>query len=105
MELAPQQIAILQSLHALGFEIVAFPMYASHVGARKGNCAALLAPVEAGGFTLFGSPAYLIEGNLAVRVSDKSGSWFVWKKTRVEATPERIADLEAFAKSLTDALK
>jgi hypothetical protein len=104
MELTPRQIAALNRLHSRGFEIVAFPMYASYVGARKGNCAMLLAPLDGGSFSVFGAPAYLIDGNLGVRIAGKDGNWFVWKKFRVEATPERIAELEAFARALAEAL-
>ena len=45
MELTPQQKDILDRLRSRGLEIVAFPMFESLVGVRKGNCAALLAPV------------------------------------------------------------
>jgi hypothetical protein len=104
MELTRQQIAALEALHARVFEIVAFPMYASYVGARRGNCASLLAPVEGGAFCVFGTAVYLIGGNLGVRVTGKDGDWFVWKKERVEATPARLAELEAFSSALAEAL-
>jgi hypothetical protein len=104
MELTPQQIAILERLHTRGFEIVAFPMYASHVGIRKGDCAALLSAVAAGGFTLFGSAAFLIGENFTVRVARDGRDWFVWKKERLEATPPRLAELERFTTELSEAL-
>ena len=104
MELSPQQIAILERLHSRGFEIVAFPMYASHVGIRKANCAALLSAIPSGGFTLFGSASYLISGNFTVRVTRDGGDWFVWKKEKLEATPARVAELEAFTSELSEAL-
>jgi hypothetical protein len=31
-----------------------------------------------------------------VRVRDKGQTWFVWKKQRLEATPERLAELDRF---------
>ena len=104
MDLTPQQIAILERLHSRGVEIVAFPMYASHVGIRKGNCAALLAAVASGSFTLFGSASYLIGGNFTVRVTRDGGDWFVWKKERLEATPARVAELETFTAELSKAM-
>jgi len=104
MELTPQQIRILEGLHAREFEIVAFPMYAEYVGVRKGNCAALLAPIDSGGFRLFGDPTYLVGGNLGARVAHPDGHWFVRKQERVEATPERMAELEQFSADLSDAL-
>jgi hypothetical protein len=101
MDLSPQQLAILQRLHLAGFEIVAFPMYANYVGTRKGNCAALLAPAAAGGFSIFGAPAYLIGGNFSVRVRRDGREFFVWKKESLEVTPARLAELDAFAAELS----
>jgi hypothetical protein len=105
MDLSPQQLVILQRLHTAGFEIVAFPMYANHVGTRKQNCAALLAPAAAsGGFGIFGAPAYLIGGNFSVRVRRDGREFFVWKKQAIDVTPERLAELDAFAAELSQAL-
>ena len=99
-ELSPQQIAVLERLLAAGFTGVAFPLYANAVGVRKGSCAALLDPVPNGGFRLFGEPSFLIEGNLTVRVFDRQKTWFVWKKQRLEATSERLSELEEFVREL-----
>jgi len=99
-ELSAQQIAILQRLIANEFAIVAFPLYANAVGVRKGGCAALLDPIANGGFRLFGEPCVLIEGNLTVCISEKEKSWFVWKKQRVEATAERLSELQHFVTEL-----
>jgi len=104
VELTPQQIDILKRLHARGFEIVAFPMYASHVGVRKGNCAALLTPTIAGSFQLFGSPSYLIAGNFSVRVTREGRVWYAWKKEKIEVTAERLAELARFSEELSAGL-
>jgi hypothetical protein len=104
MDLSPQQVAILQRLHTAGFEIVAFPMYANYIGTRKGNCAALLAPAAVGGFDIFGTPAYLIGGNFSARVQRNGREFFVWKKESLERTPARLAELDAFAAELSQAL-
>jgi hypothetical protein len=104
MELTPQQIRTIERLQQRAFEIVAFPMYANYIGVRKGNCAALLAQASAAGFTVFGAPSYLIAGNLTAKVAHESGQWFVWKKDRLEATPDREAELAAFTRDLSDAL-
>jgi len=104
MELSPPQLLILQRLHIAGFEIVAFPMYANYIGARKGNCAALLAPAASGGFDIFGTPAYLIGGNFSVRVQRDGREFFVWKKESLEVTPERLAELEACVTELSHVL-
>jgi hypothetical protein len=104
MELSPQQLAILNRLHERGLEIVAFPMYESYVGVRRGNCGALLAPAGSGGFTIYGEPSYLVAGGLGARTIQSDGHWFVRKKDKIAATPERTAELESFAAELVSAL-
>jgi|SRR5579863_1751895 hypothetical protein len=99
-EFSSQQIGILERLVAKEFSLVAFPLYANAVGVRKGSCAALLDPIANGGFRVFGEPCVLLEGNLTVRISEKNKSWFVWKKQRLEATAERISELEGFVAEL-----
>ena len=99
-EFSPQQMEILQRLIAREFSLVAFPLYANAVGVRKGSCAALLNPVANGGFTVFGEPCILLDGNLTVRIKKKDKAWFVWKKQRVEATRELIAELEKYVAEL-----
>jgi hypothetical protein len=99
-ELTAQQVAILERLVSSGFSIVAFPLYANAIGVRKGSCAALLEPVPGSGFRVFGEPCVLLEGNLTVRVADKGKSWFVWKKLRVEATAERVGELDRLVSEL-----
>jgi hypothetical protein len=106
VNLSPAQIRILERLRADHFEIVAFPMYANHIGVRKGSYAALLAPSAATGtFTIFGTPSYLIAGNLTVKVERSHRQYFVWKKDQLEVTPERERELAAFARSLTSILE
>jgi len=104
MDLTSQQISILERLHRRKFKIVAFPMYANYVGVRKGNCAALLAPVAGSGFDVYGQPAYLIGGNLSARIRRDGRDWFVWKKEKLDVTPARLAELDVFSKELTNAL-
>ena len=100
----PEQAAILQRLAAHDFRIVAFAMYENYVGVRKGNCAALLAPQVSGGFSIYGHPTYLVAGNLSAKILQGDGHYFIAKKDRVEATSERIAELEAFSAELAEAL-
>jgi hypothetical protein len=99
-ELSPNQIRILERLISQGFTPVAFPLYANAVGIRKGSCAALLDSIPAGGFRVFGEPCLLLDGNLTVRLTEKGKSWFVWKKQRLEATPERLLELDCFIAEL-----
>jgi hypothetical protein len=103
MELTSQQIATLERLRSTGIDIVAFPMYESYIGVRKGNCGALLKP-EASGFSLYGEPSYLVAGLPSALTIQSDGHWFVRKKDKLAATPERTAELETFAAELADAL-
>ena len=103
-ELTAQQVATLERLISGGFSVVAFPLYANAVGIRREGCAALLEPVPGNGFRLFGEPCVLLEGNLSVRVVDQGKSWFVWKKLRLEATSERVRELERFVSDLKSQL-
>jgi hypothetical protein len=104
MDLSPHQLSILERLHSLGFEIVAFPIYANYVGVRQTSCAALLAPVPSGGFTIFGAPSYLINGNFSVHVTRNGRDLFVWKNQHLEATHARLAELDAFRSALSSVL-
>jgi hypothetical protein len=104
LELSPKQIGILEKIAVNGFAIVAFPLYASAVGVRKGNCAALLIPVPNRGMKLLGDPCWLVNGNLSVRVQRNSVELFVWKKEEAEATRERLAEVSAFRKEIEDLL-
>jgi hypothetical protein len=99
-ELTAQQMSILERIVSKGFSIVAFPLYANAVGVRRGDDVALLDPIPGNGFRLFGEPCVLLDGNLTVRVTDQGKSWFVWKKSRMEATPERLGQLEQFVSEL-----
>ena len=104
LELSEQQIGVLERLRERGFALVAFPLYASHVGVRRGECAALLATVPGDGLRLFGDVFYMLGGNPAVRVTRGGREVFVWKTKEVAATPERNAELAGFAEALADAL-
>jgi hypothetical protein len=104
MDLTPQQISILEQLHKHNFQIVAFPRYANYVGVRKGNCAALLAPVGGDQFKLHGQPAYLLGENFSVRLTKNGADWFVWKKEKLEVTPARLDEIGAFSTELADLL-
>jgi hypothetical protein len=104
VELSPQQMQVMERLFAAGFRPIAIPPYESALSLRKANCAALLAPVPDAGIKLLAPPSYLVEGNLSVKLRRGSGEVFVWKKKEVEATPERLEELESFRRELTEIL-
>jgi hypothetical protein len=103
-ELSPRQMEIIERLFKAGFRPIAIPPYESALCMKKGECAAILAPVPDGGLKLFAPPSYLVEGNLSVKLKRDSGEVFVWKKKEVKATPENLKELESFRRELTELL-
>jgi len=95
---------IIERLFKAGFRPIAIPLYESALCMRKGDCAALLATVPNGGIKLLAPPSYLVEGNLSVKLTRGSGEVFVWKKKEVDATPEKLKELESFRLELTEIL-
>jgi hypothetical protein len=104
MDLTPKQAALLQRILSNDFELIAFPVYPNHIGIRRGNCAALLAPVVPDTFKIFAEPAYLVDGNLSARITLDGHGYFIWKKQKLEATPARRAELASFADDLAEVL-
>ena len=96
---------IFERLFAAGFRPIAIPPYESALCVKRGECAALLAPVDNGGLRLLASPTYIVDGNLSVKVKRGSGEVFVWKKKEVAASPERLGELERFRAELTSILE
>ena len=103
-ELTPRQMEIIERLFANGFRPIAIPPYESALCMKKGECAAVLAPVPNAGLKLLAPPSYLVEGNLSVKLKRDSGEVFVWKKKEVKATPEKLKELESFRWELAELL-
>ena len=103
-ELTPQQMKVIERLFAVGFRPIAIPPYESALCMRRGECAAVLTPVPNGGLRLLAPPAYMIAGNLGVRLKRGKGEVFVWKKNELEATAERLAELATFRQDLMSVL-
>jgi hypothetical protein len=104
LELTPRQMELMERLIAAGFRPLAIPPYESALCMKKGECAAILAPVPNGGLKLLAPPSYLVEGNLSVKLERDSGEVFVWKKKEVKATPEKLKELESFRRELAELL-
>ena len=104
-ELTPQQMKSLERLFAAGFRPIAIPPYENALCVRRGECAALLTAVANAGLRLLAAPTYIVEGNLSVKLKRGTGEVFVWKKKEIEATPERLKELEAFRQELTSILE
>ena len=105
LELSPQQMQTVERLFAAGFRSIAIPPYESALCMKKGECAAVLAPVPNGGLKILAPPSYLVDGKLSVRLKRGARDVFIWKSTEVVATPEKVHELEAFRRELVELLE
>jgi hypothetical protein len=103
-ELSPRQMQVMERLFEAGFRPVAIPPYENSLCIKKGECAAVLAPMTNGGLKLLAPPSYLVDGNFSVKLKRGAREVFVWKKREVEAAPEKLRELERFRKELTEIL-
>jgi hypothetical protein len=94
----------MERLFAAGFRPIAIPPYESALCVRRGECVALLAPAANAGMRLLAAPTYIVDGNLSVKLKRGTGEVFVWKKKELEATPERLKELESFRRELASIL-
>ena len=105
VELSPRQMQVMERLFEAGFRPIAIPPYESALCLRKGNCVAALAPVSNAGLKLLAPASFMVEGNFSVKLKRGSGEVFAWKKREVEATPEKVRELESFKKELQEILE
>ena len=95
----------MERLGEAGFRPMAIPPYENALCMRKGECIAALAPDPNAGLKLLAPPSYMVNGNFSVKLKRGNGEVFVWKKREVEATPERVRELESFKKELQEILE
>jgi hypothetical protein len=105
LELSPRQIGTLERLVAAGFRAIAIPPYEGALCMRKGECAVVLAPVPNGGLKVLAPASYLVDRSFGVRLKRGDGEVFVWKKSEIAATPERLQELAAFRRELMEILE
>lgn len=91
----------LQSIYMAGFEIQTFERFPNTVGLLKGHCIALVQPT-AEGLKLIGQPGWHMGEVLGVLVERKGRRLFQAKNELVDATPERLNELENFQRELED---
>jgi len=105
MELTERQMRVAGRLLEAGFQPIAIPPYDNTLILRKGECVGLLKPVPNGGLELAVPVTFLIDGNVSVKIKRGSGEVFVWKGKELEATPERLQELESFRAELAGILE
>jgi hypothetical protein len=54
---------------------------------------------------LLAPPSFLVDGNFSVKLKRGAREVFAWKKKEVEATPEKLRELEAFRRELSEILE
>jgi hypothetical protein len=104
-ELTERQMRVVERLFQAGYRPIAIPPYESAICMRKGECAAMFAPVENDGLKLLAPVSFLVNGNFGVRLKRKDGDVFVWKKHELPATGERLAELENVREELKEILE
>jgi hypothetical protein len=98
----PDPAQQLQAIYLAGLEIETFDRFPNAVGVIKGNCIALV-QATATGLEVIGQPGWRMGEVLGVLVERAGRPVFQAKDSVVEATPERVAELESFRREL-DAL-
>ena len=104
MELTERQMQVMKRLFEAGFRPVAIPPYESALCLRRGECAAVLAPVENGGLKILAPASFLVDGKFGVRMKRGAREVFVFKQKEVDATPERLGELGEFRRTLDELL-
>jgi hypothetical protein len=105
VELTPQQMRTMERFFAAGFRPIAIPPYESALCMKKGDCAVVLAAVPGGGLKMLAPPSYLVGGKLGVKLKRGSGEVFVWKEKEIDATPQRLNELESFRQEIASILE
>lgn len=105
LDLTQRQMQLLEHLFIAGFRPIAIPPYENALCVHRGECAAVLAPIENGGLRLLAPATLLVEGNLSVLLKKPARDVFVWKKKEIPATPDRLNQLEEFRIALLSVLE
>jgi hypothetical protein len=99
----PDSAEQLQRLYLAGFELQTFERYPKCIGVRRENCVALLVP-GVDGLQVLGTPGWRMGEVMGVLTEREGRKVFQAKTEIVEATPERIEELQKFRDELKDLL-
>jgi hypothetical protein len=95
----PDSAQQLQAIYMAGFEIETFERFPNAVGVLKGNCIALVQSTPLG-LKIIGQPGWHMGEVLGLLVERAGQKVFQAKSEVVEATPERLRELEDFSREL-----
>jgi len=99
------QMETIERLFAAGFRPIAIAPYERVGCVHRGECGGLLGPGGNGGLRLLAPATVLVDGNLSVRLKREHGEVFVWKEKEVQATEDRLKELERFRSELVRILE
>lgn len=99
----PDSAEQLQKIYLAGFELEALDRFPGAVAVVKGNCMAMLR-TTAGGLQIIGAPGWRIGELLGVLVEREGQRFFQHKSNWIEATPERLRELQEFRQALENLL-
>lgn len=94
----------LQQLYVAGFELQTFERYPKCIGVMRGDCIALLVP-GVDGLQVLGTPGWKMGEVLGVLTQVEGRQVFQAKSEVIEATPQRLAELDSFKRDLLELLK
>jgi hypothetical protein len=95
----PDPAKQLQTIYLAGFDIHTFERFPNTVGLCKGHCIALVQPTSSG-LRLLGQPGWHMGEVLGVLVERNGKRMFQAKSEYLEATPERLNELQDFRREL-----
>ncbi len=93
----------LKRLYLAGFEFQTFERFPNSVGVLRGNCIVLLMPTP-DGMQMIGTPGWRMGEVMGVLTEAGGRKVFQNKDQIVDATPERIEEVEQFKKDVKEAL-
>ncbi len=95
----PDPAEQLRRIYEAGFEVEKLWRFPNAVGVIRGNCIALLETTPEG-LKVIGTPGWRMGDVIGVLVEKDGKRVFQNKTNIVEATPERLAELERFRREL-----
>src|ERR1035441_3389149 len=99
----PDSAEQLQRLYLAGFELQTFERYPKCIGVMRDDCVALLVP-GVDGLQILGTPGWRLGEVMGVLTEREGRRVFQAKTEVVEATPERIEELQKFRDELKELL-
>ena len=100
----PDSAEQLQRLYLAGFELQTFDRYPKCIGVMRENCVALLVP-GVDGLQILGTPGWRMGEVMGVLTEMEGRKVFQAKSEVVEATAERLLELQTFHDELKKLLQ